>query len=360
MFIFLLLIALVLSNQQSILIVNRKAQILRESFNQPVRELIRGSEIDKDKYIREIGNVLRIQYGNSTFNSSNKKNRTGYIFYYSASNQKNSRSKPHDLWRIHAAFSQDGKKWKKIGVVLDVPSEDPFVVNMGDNCLMLFEDKSVIPDYYISKAISPSTCDRFKLAKKKLISPKVKFSTGLDYLRDIEEGFTLWEIMSTSSPTVVSYEDNLQVYYEGLGFKNQEVFFGTGVATLNLRGELISQEEKPNVFLRNDPPSWAKYWFTADYLKIDQFELIIVAAIKPDYYWSSGLLYRRKGGNWILHKEPIFYAPNNSGTMFFYDSEQNCFLFVKEKAISNSDESAIYLFKSQNIPEVLDRHQCKV
>jgi hypothetical protein len=327
--------------------------LLREKLPEKgfkLSDAIYGELKSQDFFIREIGNVVV--------------RNDQYIFYYTGQNKENSRKNPpFKTSRIHAAVSVDGLHWEKKGIILDYPAEDPFVLYNSslNSCVMFFEDKSVNPDYFTSMTFSKKDCLNFSGGGviKGAIKPRYFNKFDANYLSRIEEEFQGWQAYSTSSPVLIKRNNHIEIFYEGIGFLGTGINQGmTGVAKLNPLSLRVSQRSAPQPLIYSDPPNWSEFFFPSDYLSIKHTEVMIVQALKPNYYWSTGLLWKKTNQKyWKMFPNPIFRKPGKSGVMFLPSLDGKCFLFLKEDPKDNSG-STIGIWKTK-LPLEIARLQCQ-
>lgn len=256
-----------------------------------------GQTGDWDETFREIGNVVHV--GGKKF------------LYYSGHQGTMSRNNPPQVYCGVAI--NNGAGWIRQGKIMNNPCEDPYVVYREGLFWLVFEDKSVYPDYYTSLAVSHDG-ENFEMIREKVLVPNKSL---------------YWATRDTSSPILLNQEEGFTMIFEARGdYPGGMVIQGvTGIAYSTLPAENFLIREEPVVWGKSyetrDTNHWRSFVAGDDIKEINGTYYLTQHALSHTNGWTSGIWTSEDLVEWdVLIDKPLFEY-----STVMMDSTEGCIKF---------------------------------
>jgi len=259
-----------------------------------------GEKGNWDENIREIGNIIY----RPTFDK--------YYFFYSG--YKNEYDGVNVF--VGMACSDDGKSWHKSGKIIEVPSEDPYVILHDDMFFLFFEDKSEIPFRKINLATSDDG-ENWTVIKQGVIQP----TNNSD-----------WQSQDVSSPVVIETIDGWVMLYEGRGSGNLGKI---GYASSN---NLLDWNKSETPIFEGSYP-WANHVVPDDIIQEDEYYFLTYHGFSKKFGWQNGLAISTDFLNWRpvnsfpIHPTASMLIKINSQIYFFGVSDKGVEYYIPLKGV---------------------------
>lgn len=223
-----------------------------------------------DEIIREIGNIV--------YHDGSRE----YYFFYSGHNGPYLQNNVF----VGMAFSEDGERWTKHGSVMDVPSEDPYVVIHNGTFYMFYEDKSEVPFRKIDMATSMDG-KTWTVVKRGVVAP-----TGSG-----------WQSTDVSSPVVFKSRYGFVMLYEGRGKGNRGKI---GIAESE---NLLNWKMRDEAVFDGDA-RWTQAVVPDDVMETDDGIILTYHGNLRDSVWASGLAVSKDRFTWTPMSDRPVHAAN--------------------------------------------------